>query len=108
MDLTSRGGSAVLQHARGGPGRAGVRRKLDSGPCDDKVERGTSTMSYEVFERDGECASRSAEIPGQMVRAEQRKARTSLADAMSLILEDRREDGLRGVPADVNAKTYRR
>jgi siroheme synthase (precorrin-2 oxidase/ferrochelatase) len=33
------------------------------------------------------------------------EARTSLADAIALILEDRREDGLRGVPADAERET---
>jgi hypothetical protein len=33
------------------------------------------------------------------------KARESLAAAIRLILEDRREDGLRGVPADAERET---
>ena len=33
------------------------------------------------------------------------ECRASLADAIALILEDRREDGLRGVPADAIRET---
>ena len=33
------------------------------------------------------------------------EARASLADAIALILEDRREDGLRGVPPDAERET---
>ena len=37
--------------------------------------------------------------PGPTDKAEAKEeARESLADALALILEDRREDGLRGVP----------
>ena len=41
------------------------------------------------------------EIPGANGQGRTKEAaRDSLAEAISLILEDRREDGLRGVPAD--------
>ena len=41
------------------------------------------------------------EIPGANGQGRTKDAaRESLADAISLILEDRREDGLRGVPDD--------
>ena len=41
------------------------------------------------------------EIPGANGQGRTKdSARESLADAISLILEDRREDGLRGVPED--------
>jgi predicted RNase H-like HicB family nuclease len=33
------------------------------------------------------------------------EARASLIEAIALILEDRREDGLRGVPADAERET---
>jgi predicted RNase H-like HicB family nuclease len=41
------------------------------------------------------------EVPGANGQGRTiREARTSLAEAIALILEDRREDGLRGAPAD--------
>ena len=55
-----------------------------------------------VIERDGEWfVAFCPEIPGANghgTTAEEAKA--SLVDAIALILEDRREEGLRGVPAD--------
>jgi len=55
-----------------------------------------------VIERDGEWfVGYSPEIPGangQGKTAEE--CRQNLSEAIALILEDRREDGLRGVPAD--------
>ena len=46
------------------------------------------------------------EIPGANGQGRTRdEARTSLAEAISLILEDRREDGLRGLPADAEQDT---
>lgn len=60
-----------------------------------------------VFERDGEWfVAYSPEIPGANGQGRTKEgARTSLAAAISLILEDRREDGLRGVPADAERET---
>jgi len=55
-----------------------------------------------VIERDGEWfIAYSPEIPGAngQGRSEQ-ECPKSLASAIELILEDRREEGLRGVPAD--------
>jgi predicted RNase H-like HicB family nuclease len=56
-----------------------------------------------VIEKDGDWfVAWSPEIPGangQGLTLEE--CRESLAAAIRLILEDRREDGLRGVPADV-------
>ena len=53
-----------------------------------------------IIERDGEWyIAYCPEIPGANGQGRTREeARASLADAISLILEDRREDGLRGVP----------
>jgi predicted RNase H-like HicB family nuclease len=55
-----------------------------------------------IIERDGDWfIAYSPEIPGangQGKTAEE--AKESLAEAIALILEDRREDGLRGVPKD--------
>jgi len=60
-----------------------------------------------VFERDGAWfISYSPEIPGANGQGRTKEeARASLAAAISLILEDRREDGLRGVPADAERET---
>jgi len=60
-----------------------------------------------IFERDGDWyISYCPEIPvanGQGRTKEQ--ARHSLSDALALILEDRREDALRGVPDDAERET---
>jgi predicted RNase H-like HicB family nuclease len=55
-----------------------------------------------VIERDGEWfIAYCPEIPGANGQGRTvEEARGSLADAIALILEDRREDGLRGVPED--------
>ena len=46
------------------------------------------------------------EIPGANGQGRSKdNARESLAEAISLILEDRREDGLRGVPPDAIRET---
>jgi predicted RNase H-like HicB family nuclease len=46
------------------------------------------------------------EIPGANGQGRSKEeARQSLADAIELILEDRREDGLRGVPDDAERVT---
>lgn len=55
-----------------------------------------------VFEREGEwLIGYCPEIPGANGQGRTKdEARASLAGAIALILQDRREDGLRGVPAD--------
>ncbi|HEX4797537.1 MAG TPA: type II toxin-antitoxin system HicB family antitoxin [Humisphaera sp.] len=55
-----------------------------------------------IIERDGEWfIAYSPEMPGANGQGRTKEeCRQSLADAISLILEDRREDGLRGVPDD--------
>ena len=60
-----------------------------------------------VFERDGEWfIAYCPEIPGANGQGRTKdEARESLAAAIALILEDRREDGLRGVPADAERDT---
>ncbi len=60
-----------------------------------------------VFERDGDWViAFCPEIPGANGQGRTKEeARTSLAEAIALILEDRREDGLRGVPADAERET---
>lgn len=60
-----------------------------------------------IIERDGEWfIAYCAEIPeanGQGRTKEE--ARTNLAEAITLVLEDRREDALRGVPPDAERET---
>ena len=60
-----------------------------------------------VFERDGEWfVAYCPEIPGANGQGQTKEeARTSLAAAIALILQDRREDGLRGVPEDADRET---
>jgi predicted RNase H-like HicB family nuclease len=60
-----------------------------------------------VFERDdGWYIAYCPEIPGANGQGRTKEeARQSLADAIALILHDRREDGLRGVPPDAERET---
>jgi len=55
-----------------------------------------------VYERDGEWfIAFCPEVPGANGQGRSKaEARESLAAAIALILEDRRDDGLRGVPDD--------
>ena len=55
-----------------------------------------------VFERDGDWhVAYCPEIPGANGQGRTKEdARNNLAEAIALILEDRREDGLRGLPPD--------
>ncbi len=55
-----------------------------------------------VIEKDGEWyIAYCPEIPGANGQGVTRdEARSNLAEAIALILEDRREDGLRGIPDD--------
>jgi predicted RNase H-like HicB family nuclease len=60
-----------------------------------------------IIERDGEWyIAYCPEIPGANGQGTTRdEARASLAEAIGLILEDRREDGMRGLPADAEQDT---
>ncbi len=60
-----------------------------------------------VIERDGDWyIAYCPEIPGANGQGRTKdEARDSLADAIALILEDRREDGLRGAPPDALRET---
>jgi predicted RNase H-like HicB family nuclease len=62
-----------------------------------------------IIERDGEWyIGYCPEIPGANGQGHTRdECRSSLAEAIALILEDRREDGLRGVPADAIRDTVK-
>jgi len=60
-----------------------------------------------VIERDGDWfIAYCPEIPGANGQGHTKEeARESLAEAIALILEDRREDGLRGVPPEADRET---
>jgi predicted RNase H-like HicB family nuclease len=60
-----------------------------------------------VFERDGDWyIAYSPEIPGANGQGRTKdEARLNLAQAIGLILQDRREEGLRGVPPDAERDT---
>ena len=60
-----------------------------------------------VFERDGDWyVAYCPEIPGANGQGRSKdEARLNLAEAIALILDDRREEGLRGVPPDAERET---
>lgn len=60
-----------------------------------------------IIERDGEWyVAYCPEVPGANGQGRTKEeARASLAAAIALILEDRREDALRGVPPDAERDT---
>ncbi len=60
-----------------------------------------------IFERDGDWhIAYCPEIPGANGQGQTKEqARKDLADAIALILEDRREDALRGMPDDAERET---
>lgn len=60
-----------------------------------------------VYERDGEWViAYCPEVPGANGQgATKDEARQSLTEAIALLLEDRRDDGLRGLPADAERET---
>ena len=60
-----------------------------------------------IFERDGDWyIAYCPEIPGANGLGRTKdEARASLTEAIALILEDRREDSLRGTPADAERDT---
>jgi predicted RNase H-like HicB family nuclease len=60
-----------------------------------------------IFERDGECyIAYCPEIPGANGQGHSKdEARSSLAQAIALILQDRLDDALRGVPDDAERET---
>ncbi|MBI4540421.1 MAG: type II toxin-antitoxin system HicB family antitoxin [Gemmatimonadetes bacterium] len=60
-----------------------------------------------VIEREGQWfVAYSPEVPGANGQGRTKEeAKRSLAEAIALILEDRRADGLRGVPAEAERDT---
>jgi predicted RNase H-like HicB family nuclease len=87
-----------------------MRRPVRQRTLDDDNVEARPLMRNEftaVFERDGDwIIAYCPEIPGANGQGRTKEeARTSLIDAITLILEDRREDGLRGVPPDAERET---
>ena len=68
---------------------------------------GEKRLLTAIIERDGEWhIAYCPEIPGANGQGRTKEeTRQSLAAASALILEDRREEGLRGVPADAERET---
>ena len=60
-----------------------------------------------IIEKDGDWyVAYCPEIPGANGQGRTRgEARASLAESIALILEDRREDALRGIPPDADRDT---
>lgn len=60
-----------------------------------------------IYERNDEwVVAYCPEVPGANGQGRSKdEARESLAEAITLILEDRRDEGLRGVPADAERET---
>ena len=60
-----------------------------------------------IFERDGEWhIAYSPEIPGANGQGHTKEeARESLAQAIALVLQDRRDEGLRGIPPEAERDT---
>lgn len=83
---------------------------LDSRQSDEYHQRNEASVRNEftaVIEQDGDWfIAYCPEVPGANGQGRTREeARSSLAAAISLILEDRREEGLRGVPDDAVRET---
>lgn len=81
-------------------------RRYDTG----RRSIGACDMHHEfmaVYERDGDwIVAYCPEVPAANGQGRTKdEARASLAEAIALILEDRREDGLRGVPPDAERET---
>jgi predicted RNase H-like HicB family nuclease len=80
-----------------------IPQSLPAGTCRGQCRRVDMRNEFTaVFERDGEWfIAYCPEIPGANGQGRSKEeAKKSLADAIALILQDRREDGLRAVPAD--------
>ena len=60
-----------------------------------------------IYERDGDWViAYCPEVPGANGQGRTKaEAQESLADAIVLVLEDRREDGLRGLPPEAERET---
>ena len=60
-----------------------------------------------IYERDGDWfIAYCPEVPGANGQGQTKaEARESLAEAIVLVLEDRREDGMRGLPPEAEQET---
>jgi predicted RNase H-like HicB family nuclease len=83
-----------------------------NGPADDRMaeSQGGMLMKNEftaIIEKDGSWyVAYCPEIPGANGQGKTKdEARENLGEAIQLILEDRREDGLRGLPPDAIRET---
>ena len=82
----------------------------ESGQLSSAAPRGGTAVHNEftaIIEKDGDWyIAYSPEIPGANGQGRTKEeARESLAEAIELILVDRREDGLRGLPDDAEKET---
>jgi predicted RNase H-like HicB family nuclease len=71
------------------------------------MESGMINEFTGIFEKDGDWyIGYCPEVPGANGQGKTlEECRTSLADAIKLILEDRREQGLAGIPTDAVRET---
>src|SRR2546426_890034 len=95
-----------------GRSRRSGRGLLDSVRAKSYRSRGAGSLYMHneftaVIERDGDWyVAYCPEVPGANGQGRTKdEAKESLADAIALILEDRRADGLRGVPWDALRET---
>jgi predicted RNase H-like HicB family nuclease len=79
-----------------------IRRVAGSHRQETQTRKTMKNEFTAIIERDGEWyIAYCPEIPGANGQGRTRaEARRSLAQAIALILEDRRKDGLRGLPPD--------
>ena len=107
LELPARGPSSGTSKPHGRHNR----QTLDSGRAQgiSSVLVGTAMRNEftAVIERDGDWyIAYCPEVPGANGQGRTKaEAKRSLADAIALILEDRRADGLRGVPPDAERDT---
>lgn len=86
-----------------------MRSAAACGEPQEKEKRGCGMHNEftAIIERDGDWhIAYCSEIPGANGQGRTKKeARENLAEAIALVLEDRREDALRGVPANAVRET---
>jgi len=83
-----------------------VRQRIGRAVC--LIQRGSMKNEFTaIIERDGDWyIAYCPEIPGANGQGRTKdEARQNLAEGIELILEDRREDALRGVPPDAIRET---
>ena len=89
------------------PTPVGVRNRYRV--CSDRVRERMENEFTAIIERDGEWfIAYCPEVPGANGQGKTKEeARESLAEAISVILADRREDALRRLPPDALRETVR-